>query len=152
MLKYYLDKVITILFNFFSKKKSLIIAIDFDNTIVNSDYPIIYELRSGAKRVINKLYKEGNYIIIWTCRQGKEENQARLFLRDQGVLFHSINFHHPFLISKFKNDTRKISADIYIDDKGMWLFKIPHWYILYIMVEFKRLFLKKSIIETISNL
>ena len=45
----------------------MIIAIDFDGTIVENKYPKIGTLRKGAKAVINRLYDSGHFIIIYTC-------------------------------------------------------------------------------------
>ena len=42
----------------------MIIAIDFDGTIVNSDYPKILSPKIGAKEVIRKLHENGHYIIL----------------------------------------------------------------------------------------
>ena len=61
-----------------------ILAIDFDDTIVDSNYPTIVRLREGAKEYINKLYNEGYYIIIWTCRSGAHKQVAELYLLNHG--------------------------------------------------------------------
>ena len=123
------------------KPQPIILAIDFDNTISLTNWPNITRLRHGAKYFINKLYSKGYYIIIWTCRHEEYEAAAYSYLENKGVKFHSINSQHPQLIEAFQNDTRKISADIYIDDKGLWLFKLPHWIVLYYLIRFKSLFL-----------
>ena len=48
----------------------MILAIDFDGTIVMDKYPEIGEMIEGAKTAINQLHADGYEIIIWSCRAG----------------------------------------------------------------------------------
>lgn len=96
-----------------------ILAVDFDGTIVQNAYPRIGALRVNVKRVLKRLRSEGFYIIVWTCRYGQYQQDAQDFLEKEGIEYDIINEHHPEVISFYKNDTRKISADIYIDDKQL---------------------------------
>jgi len=126
-------------------KLPLILAIDFDLTIVYSHpFPKIQGLRSGVKKYINKLYDQGYYIIIWTCRTDNEitndQTEAIEYLKKNGVMYHEINTNHYALKNCFKNDCRKIAADMYIDDKGLWLFGLPRWSILYKLIKWKSKF------------
>lgn len=124
-------------------KSQIIIALDFDHTVVISDFPHILRLRRFAKWAINNLHKSGLfYIIIWTCRCEEHEGQAYAYLLQNDISFDSINKQHPQFVKFYGNDTRKISADIYIDDRGLYFFGLPHWIILYCMIQFKRLFIK----------
>ena len=107
----------------------IVLSIDFDGTIVEVDYPRIGKLIPGAIRYINKLHKEGYMIIINSCRAGKHERQMRSFLNIQGIKYHYINENAEFLIEKYKTDTRKISANIYIDDKSLG--GLPPWKVIY---------------------
>lgn len=125
-------------------KTPTILAIDFDDTIARTNFPTILKARRGAKKYINKLYEEGYYIIIWTCRHGEHEKDAKKWLWLNEIDYHRINQHHPALIEVFKNDTRKISADIYIDDKALSIFPIPCWFILYWKIKIKSFFIKKK--------
>lgn len=99
--------------------RRLVIAIDFDGTIVEAKYPEIGELRKDARSIINELFDAGHKIIINTCRTGDHEDQVIEFLRLNGIKCHEINNNIPELIEKFGTDSRKISADIYIDDKNL---------------------------------
>jgi hypothetical protein len=96
-----------------------IISIDYDDTIVYADYPNIGTIKPHAREVINNLYNEGHFIIIWTCRSGHHEQMASMYLREMGVKFHHINENHPENIVQYDSDSRKIFADIYIDDKQL---------------------------------
>ena len=95
--------------------QTLIIAVDFDGTVVEHEYPAIGGLKPGAKEALIELKKAGHKIIIWTCRIGKEEQEVRQFLKEQEIPFDTVNTP----IAGADLGTRKIYADIYIDDKGL---------------------------------
>jgi FMN phosphatase YigB (HAD superfamily) len=99
----------------------IIIAFDFDNTIVETDFPVIKGLKEGAKEVINDYYNDPNLIIIiWTCRTHDWEIEgAKDFLKDNGINYHYFNENCPEAIALFKNDSRKIAYDILVDDKAI---------------------------------
>lgn len=94
-----------------------ILAIDFDGTIAEAAFPGIGKIIPGAKKYINLLYDEGYKILIHTCRTGSFEGDAENFLRRSGIKYHYINSNLPCQIEFFKQDCRKLSADMYIDDK-----------------------------------
>lgn len=112
--------------------QKLTLAVDFDGTIVHEEYPNIGTLRDGAKDVINQLYDDGHYIIINTCRADQTELEAAHFLYEQGIHFHSINQNQPGRILKYGGDCRKISADLYIDDRS--INGLPSWDDIYQLV------------------
>jgi predicted mannosyl-3-phosphoglycerate phosphatase (HAD superfamily) len=104
----------------------MIIAIDFDGTIVEHKYPEIGELLPNAKEVINELYDLGYTIIIWTCRSNQNSSsddleKMVLFLKENGIKFNYVNKNEPFIWGC----KPKIYADIYIDDRGV--FWEPDW-------------------------
>lgn len=131
--------------------RPIILAIDFDNTIVKvKDFPNIFRIRKGAAKYINKLYDQNYHIIIWTCRTDSDHcydnSDAKRFLNKKGIRYHSMNDNHYALKNHFQNNSRKISADIYIDDKGLWPFGIPSWRILYWLIKWKSKFLKHPVL------
>jgi uncharacterized HAD superfamily protein len=95
------------------------LGIDFDGTIVEANYPKIGKLKPNAVEVINKLYNEDYKILINTCRAGIYEGHCYQFLKKHGIPYHYINSNLPKDIEFFGQDCRKISADIYIDDKQL---------------------------------
>jgi len=109
-----------------------VIAIDFDGTIADTEYPKIGKLRPNAVEVINELYEDGYGIVINTCREGLALAACIEFLDKVGLKRHFINSNFPFLIDLYEADTRKISADMYIDDKC--LYDLPSWGVIYSMV------------------
>ncbi len=96
----------------------IILAIDFDGTIVKpgpDNYKLDdFELMPNAKSVLKDLYKKA-YLILWTCRQGKELEKALKFLKKNGIKFHKINENVDTLDFKTSD---KIFADIYFDDRA----------------------------------
>jgi len=111
----------------------MIIAIDFDGTIVEDQFPCIGEMVEGAKEAINRLKEEGYYIIIWTCRSHIRLLEAIEWLAKQGIHYDKINESCPTNVERYSGiDTRKVYADIYIDDK--MLGKLPTWDEIYWIV------------------
>ena len=99
-------------------ERKIIIAIDFDGTIVSHKFPRIGDLMLNARKVINKLYNQGFYIIIWTCRGEKSLCEMIDFLSDAKILYHKINENAPYEMIKFK-PAPKIYYDILIDDRNI---------------------------------
>jgi len=100
------------------------IAVDFDGTIVDHDYPAIGKEKLFAFRTLKELEKMGARLILWTFRAGKELDEAVEFCRKNGIEFYAVNKNYP---EEVFDDTisRKINADIFIDDKNVGGF--PGW-------------------------
>lgn len=103
----------------------MIIAIDFDGTICRGKYPAIDGLQPYAKETINRLFADGHYLIINTCRSGEQLLQAINWMLQQGISFHRVNDNHPEQTALYANNSRKIYAHLYIDDKNLGGF--PGW-------------------------
>lgn len=103
----------------------MIIAIDFDGTIVRGKYPAIDGLMPDAASSILALEKEGHYLIINTCRSGRHLLKAINYLLEQGIPFDRVNDNHPDQTRLYKNNSRKVYAHLYIDDKNV--FGFPGW-------------------------
>lgn len=103
----------------------MIIAIDFDNTISRGKFPAIEGLQPYAKETINRLFADGHYLIINTCRSGEQLLQAINWMLQQGISFHRVNDNHPEQTALYNNNSRKIYAHLYIDDKNLGGF--PGW-------------------------
>jgi hypothetical protein len=62
---------------------------------------------------------------------------AQDFLDDHGIPYHYINTNDPELIKLYKQDCRKLSADLYIDDKC--LMGLPDtWEEIYNIIQSKK--------------
>lgn len=110
----------------------MIIAIDFDGTIVHDKYPEIGAAREGAVETIKKLRLEGYQLVLYTCRTGLHLARAVAWCAEQGIKFSAINDNVRSNIALYGDNPRKISADIYIDDR--MAADLPHWEELYEIV------------------
>lgn len=103
----------------------MIIAVDFDGTIVRSNYPVILGEQPYAGEALRKLHAQGHYIIIWTCRCGDQLLKAINWLLEHQIPFDRINDHNPENVAKYGEGGNKVYAHCYIDDKN--LFSFPGW-------------------------
>lgn len=97
---------------------SQIIAVDFDGTLCEECWP---EIGKPNLRLIGELiYRKslGDKIILWTCRAGVQLEEAVNFCGSYGLTFDAINDNLPEIVERYGNNSRKITADIYIDDKS----------------------------------
>lgn len=101
------------------------IAVDFDGTIVEHKYPDIGEERIFAFDTLKKLQEDGHQLILWTYRSGVELKEAVEYCRKNGVEFYAINKNYPEEEFEPANMSRKIIADIYIDDRNIG--GLPQW-------------------------
>ncbi|MBD3862616.1 BT0820 family HAD-type phosphatase [Olleya marilimosa] len=98
--------------------KGLIIAVDFDGTIVEDAYPGIGEARLFAFETLKRLQADGHRLILWTYRHGKKLDEAVAFCNDNGITFYAVNQSFPE--ETFNNEvSRKIHADLFIDDRNI---------------------------------
>ncbi len=98
--------------------KNKIIAVDFDGTLVTDEYP---KIGSPNIKLINKLRRlsKNNTLILWTCRTGDKLKEAVEFCLLCDLQFHYINENSKGILKKYGYiDSRKITADIYLDDKA----------------------------------
>lgn len=96
----------------------MIIAIDFDGTIVTHEYPHIGELVPYARECINALDEAGHDLFLWSMRDDKGRNtyltDAADFLEDHDIRIHKYNRSpEQFSISP------KQFAHLYIDDAAL---------------------------------
>ena len=99
-------------------KQSLIIAIDFDGTIVEDAYPAIGKPKLFAFDTLKKLQNEGHRLILWNYRSGKKLEEAVQFCESYGINFYAINAsYEDEEIDSEKS--RKIHADIFIDERNV---------------------------------
>ena len=114
----------------------MIIAIDFDGTIVEHKYPAIGAELPFAIDTLIKLKEEGHRLILWTVREGKLLDEAVTFCRERGLEFYAINRDYPEE-EKGRNNhfSRKLKADLWIDDRNLG--GLPDWGTIYEMVHNK---------------
>lgn len=103
----------------------MVLAIDFDGTIVEHNYPKIGQTKLFAFETLKQLQKHGHKLILWTYRAGEELEEAVEFCRKNGVEFYAVNKNKPNEKLNEETTSRKIYADIYIDDRNLGGF--PGW-------------------------
>ena len=108
------------------------IAVDFDGTIVEHRYPAIGREIPCAIDTLKRLSDEGHNIILWSVREGALLEDAVKFCRERGLAFYAVNSERPEDSWERKDVTRKITADIYIDDRNVG--GLPDWNMIYRMV------------------
>ena len=96
-----------------------VIAVDFDGTLCESAWPGIGPPRLEVIDTLIKSRKNGDRLILWTCREGKLLENALEWCRQYGLEFDSVNENLPERIAEFHSNPRKISADIYLDDHAV---------------------------------
>jgi len=103
---------------------NLRIAVDFDGTIVEHEYPEIGKEKLFAFQTLKELEKRGALLILWTFRTGTELEEAIAYCRKNGIEFYAVNRNYP---EERYDETvsRKIDADIFIDDRNIGGF--PGW-------------------------
>lgn len=101
------------------------IAVDFDGTIVDHEFPDIGKPKQFAFSTLKELQKQGHQLILWTCRVGKQLNEAIEFCKDKGIEFYAVNKNYPEEVYDESTTPRKIVADMYIDDRNPGGF--PGW-------------------------
>lgn len=96
----------------------LIIAVDFDGTIVADAYPKIGKPMLFAFDTLKKLQSEGHRLILWTYRSEEKLEEAVLFCKKNGIDFYAVNKNFPEE-NYDEKDSRKIHADLFIDDRNI---------------------------------
>jgi len=113
-----------------------VIAIDFDGVLCCSPYP-----QAKHQNFLNKFFlwyikrrqRKGDIIILWTCRTDDVEvidghgihvhknslKSALKFLKEKNFIPDLVNQNIDDRIRMFGGSSRKISADLYIDDKNI---------------------------------
>ena len=107
----------------------MIIAVDFDGTIVEHRYPDIGREKPFAIETLKKLAEEQHRLILWTVRKGKLLQEAVDFCRTRGLDFYAVNRNFP---EENEPEERKLRADLWIDDRNLG--GLPDWGTIYRMI------------------
>lgn len=109
------------------------IAVDFDGTIVQHRYPRIGEEIPFAIQTLQLLIADGHRLILWTVREGRLLEDAVVWCRNRGVEFYAVNSDHPESAEAGLQVSRKLKADLFIDDRNLG--GIPDWGVIYSMIK-----------------
>ena len=111
----------------------MVIAVDFDGTIVEHRYPSIGKELPFAIDTLRQLAAEGHRLILWTVREGQYLDDAVEFCRSRGLEFYAVNLDYPEEEPERNNRfTRKLKADLWIDDRNLG--GLPDWGTIYEMI------------------
>jgi hypothetical protein len=101
-----------------------ILAVDFDGTLVEDKFPDIGRPQWSVVESVKKAQKEGWKLVLWTCRDndnGTLESAVVFSKEVLGLEFDAVNCNIPEVQDLFNNDTRKVYANLYLDDKNLVL-------------------------------
>ena len=113
----------------------MIIAVDFDGTIVEHKYPAIGKEIPFAIDTLKKLVQERHQLILWSVREGDMLEEAVQFCRERGLEFYAVNTNYPEEKDSHQHFSRKLKADLFIDDRNLG--GLPDWGVIYRMVHDK---------------
>lgn len=110
----------------------MIIAVDFDGTIVEHKYPAIGREIPFAIETLKKLRDDRHKLILWSVREGELLQEAVDFCRERGLEFYAVNKDYPEEEQEHKHYSRKLKADLFIDDRNLG--GLPDWGTIYEMI------------------
>lgn len=95
-----------------------IAAVDFDGLLVENKFPAVGEIREPIFTAVKALQKEGWKIVLWTCRTDEMLADAVKLCTDNGLIPDAVNENIKEVQEYFGGDTRKVFANIYLDDRN----------------------------------
>ena len=105
------------------------IAVDFDGTIVRHRYPKIGDEIPFATETLRLLLRDRHRLILWTVREGRLLDEAIEWCKARGVEFYAVNRDFPEEDATGSGFSRKIKADLFIDDRNFG--GLPDWGTIY---------------------
>ena len=111
---------------------SRVIAVDFDGTICRNKWPEIGEANDGLIAWLKGCREQGDKLILYTCREGQLLAAAVMWCKARGLEFDALNDNLPERVEEYGNNCRKISADIYLDDRAIGVFYPPQQSMFYV--------------------
>lgn len=113
----------------------MIIAVDFDGTIVEHRYPKIGKEVPFAIETLKKLQEERHRLILWSVREGELLEEAVEFCRQRGLEFYAVNKDYAEEKPQHQHFSRKLKADVFIDDRNLG--GLPDWGVIYEMIHYR---------------
>ena len=110
----------------------MLIAVDFDGTIVEHKYPAIGREIPFATETLKHLIRDGHRLILWTIRHGRTLQEAVDWCKERGVEFYAINSDYAEQDVANEERSPKVKCDLYIDDRNVG--GLPDWGTIYDMI------------------
>jgi len=99
-----------------------VIAVDFDDTLsLDAKWPDCGKPNEPLIRHLINQQRRGSKLILWTCRCGEDLDAAIAWCKEHGLNFDAVNDNIPEAIELFKDNSRKVFAHVYIDDKNSYM-------------------------------
>lgn len=95
-----------------------IIAFDFDGTLCEDNFPFIGQPNHWMIDTARELRSLGCKTILWTCRVGSLLDSAVEWCSEYNLSFDAVNDNVPDNIAQYGTNSRKVFADLYVDDKS----------------------------------
>lgn len=96
-----------------------IIATDFDGTLCENHWPEIGRENRPVIEAVSLLRQMGALVVLWTCREGEDLEQALEWCEKHDLSFDAVNENCSCIVTYFDWDTRKVHADEYWDDRAV---------------------------------
>lgn len=101
----------------------MIIAVDFDGILCENEFPNIGKPNYEVISLIRQIMDKGAEVILWTTRNGNELTAAVEWCKNYGLNFSHVNApaqsNEKEYEDKYPVQSRKIYADVYIDDHNV---------------------------------
>ncbi len=110
----------------------MIIAVDFDGTIVEHRYPEIGREIPFATATLKMLIEQRHRLLLWTVRRGDLLQEAVDWCKERGVEFYAVNKNYPEEEVDNGGGYCKLDAELFIDDRNLG--GLPDWGKIYQMI------------------
>ena len=96
----------------------MVYAVDFDGTLSMGEWPEVGPANTNLFDFLKRKQIQGDRLILWTCRAGEPLEKAVDFCKENGLIFDAVNDNLPETIEKYGTNSRKITCDVYLDDRA----------------------------------
>lgn len=100
---------------------AVIVAVDFDGILCRDEFPGIGAPNYGMISLVREIIDAGHEAVLWTSRADDRLVEAVRWCEDRGLRFCAVNDNAPSNRARYEgeypNGTRKVYADVYLDDK-----------------------------------
>ena len=99
----------------------MIVAVDFDGILCRDEFPGIGAPNYSMISLVHEIIDAGHEVVLWTSRADDRLVEAVRWCEDRGLHFCAVNDNAPSNRARYErlypDDTRKVYADVYMDDK-----------------------------------
>jgi hypothetical protein len=96
-----------------------VIAVDFDGCLFTDAWPDVGRPNWDLITSLIEFRAHGGKVILWTCREGERLDEALRECALCGLEFDAVNENLESWVARYGNESRKVGADYYIDDRAV---------------------------------